>query len=279
MTASNPPPGWYPDPAGGGVRFWDGRAWTQHASPSAESRPDPGLGPQRPPSSVGLVVALAVVGVLVAFVGWQVLGASRPSPPPRPPRPAPLTIAPATPGPSAPAPATLPPAAPTPPPPSLTMDPGCPETTDALATTGATAPLLPRWVPDEPYLSFDCPVTALTTSAHGYAEFSLAVVDPAWGLSDDEVLDWVWDDLNLSTGDSRPTPGRVGGRPALGDSRTVEESGDGHRFDTTFNIAVVDAGGDRRVVVVSAVGRREGVADPRLFAEVQELWDALQVTG
>ena len=31
------PPGWYPDPQGGGLRWWDGRQWTHHVS----DRPEP----------------------------------------------------------------------------------------------------------------------------------------------------------------------------------------------------------------------------------------------
>ncbi|AGI12983.1 hypothetical protein PBI_BUTTERS_36 [Mycobacterium phage Butters] len=27
------PPGWYPDPEGGGQRYWDGRQWTSHRAP------------------------------------------------------------------------------------------------------------------------------------------------------------------------------------------------------------------------------------------------------
>lgn len=30
MSASSPAPGWYQDPTGPGVRWWDGRAWTDH---------------------------------------------------------------------------------------------------------------------------------------------------------------------------------------------------------------------------------------------------------
>lgn len=30
MSTSGPTPGWYPDPAGVGTRWWDGRAWTDH---------------------------------------------------------------------------------------------------------------------------------------------------------------------------------------------------------------------------------------------------------
>lgn len=38
MTAPNPQPGWYPDPAGApGQRYWDGRQWTHHAPPPAPS--------------------------------------------------------------------------------------------------------------------------------------------------------------------------------------------------------------------------------------------------
>ncbi|MGH9277896.1 MAG: DUF2510 domain-containing protein [Acidimicrobiales bacterium] len=28
-----PPPGWYPDPGGGGWRWWDGVRWTDHQTP------------------------------------------------------------------------------------------------------------------------------------------------------------------------------------------------------------------------------------------------------
>jgi Protein of unknown function (DUF2510) len=28
MTAPTPPPGWYPDPTGSGIRYWDGAGWT-----------------------------------------------------------------------------------------------------------------------------------------------------------------------------------------------------------------------------------------------------------
>jgi Protein of unknown function (DUF2510) len=28
-----PPSGWYPDPAGPGLRWWDGSAWTAHTAP------------------------------------------------------------------------------------------------------------------------------------------------------------------------------------------------------------------------------------------------------
>ena len=40
MTQSAPPPGWYPDPAGGGApRWWDGTDW---AGPAPQPQPTPG---------------------------------------------------------------------------------------------------------------------------------------------------------------------------------------------------------------------------------------------
>lgn len=32
QTAASQPAGWYPDPNGGGQRYWDGQAWTEHTS-------------------------------------------------------------------------------------------------------------------------------------------------------------------------------------------------------------------------------------------------------
>jgi len=41
VTQPPPPPGWYPDPAGGaGTRWWDGRGWTDHVqAPAAQQHP------------------------------------------------------------------------------------------------------------------------------------------------------------------------------------------------------------------------------------------------
>jgi hypothetical protein len=36
------PPGWYPDPSGGGSRYWDGTAWTGHVPTARRSRGIPG---------------------------------------------------------------------------------------------------------------------------------------------------------------------------------------------------------------------------------------------
>ncbi len=37
-SSSSSPPGWYPDPAGRGKRYWDGRAWTGMTRRPAASR-------------------------------------------------------------------------------------------------------------------------------------------------------------------------------------------------------------------------------------------------
>lgn len=52
--ADGPPEGWYQDPQGTGLRWWDGRSWTEHTheaappegttpEPSTQEDPDPGL--------------------------------------------------------------------------------------------------------------------------------------------------------------------------------------------------------------------------------------------
>jgi uncharacterized RDD family membrane protein YckC len=39
VNAQTAPPGWYPDPSGGGQRYFDGTAWTVHTAPYAPSPP------------------------------------------------------------------------------------------------------------------------------------------------------------------------------------------------------------------------------------------------
>ncbi|MGY2002021.1 phospholipid scramblase-related protein [Blastococcus sp. SYSU DS1024] len=49
MSHPPPPPGWYPDPAGGqGSRWWDGQGWTEHVQQAAPPPPPP---PQQPPAA------------------------------------------------------------------------------------------------------------------------------------------------------------------------------------------------------------------------------------
>ncbi|WP_369132611.1 phospholipid scramblase-related protein [Modestobacter sp. I12A-02662] len=51
MASPTPPPGWYPDPAGGpGTRWWDGRGWTEHVQqpPAPPQHPQPQQPPPHP---------------------------------------------------------------------------------------------------------------------------------------------------------------------------------------------------------------------------------------
>lgn len=62
MTGPSAPAGWYPDPAGNGQRYWDGRAWA--AAPVA---PRPPAKPKAGKIATGVVagfVALVIVGNL-----------------------------------------------------------------------------------------------------------------------------------------------------------------------------------------------------------------------
>jgi branched-chain amino acid transport system substrate-binding protein len=67
-----PPPGWYPDPAGGGsMRWWDGRAWQSATAPPGA--PQQWAGPSPSPGRrtglvVGVVAGLAVLALVVVAV-------------------------------------------------------------------------------------------------------------------------------------------------------------------------------------------------------------------
>lgn len=81
-SAQLPPPGWYPDPAGTGLRWWDGERWTEQVGelPSPPlSQPLPGAAPAATPGQasggrggrfrLGLaVLCLVIVGGLVALI-------------------------------------------------------------------------------------------------------------------------------------------------------------------------------------------------------------------
>lgn len=63
-----PAPGWYPDPQGGGLRYWDGGSWTRHRA-VAERRGQRTPHPTLPfPVAVGALVALAVPVVSSRFL-------------------------------------------------------------------------------------------------------------------------------------------------------------------------------------------------------------------
>jgi uncharacterized RDD family membrane protein YckC len=46
VNAQSAPPGWYPDPSGGGRRYFDGTAWTPHTAPYAAAAPPPWVAAQ-----------------------------------------------------------------------------------------------------------------------------------------------------------------------------------------------------------------------------------------
>ena len=53
MSEGAAPPGWYPDPGGGGQRYFDGSAWTGYTAPWPPSSPWKGARFGRPPSGPG----------------------------------------------------------------------------------------------------------------------------------------------------------------------------------------------------------------------------------
>lgn len=278
MTAINPPPGWYPDPAGsGGVRYWDGRGWTPAVQPGATPPPP---APRSRPPGLGLIAALVVVGALVVLALWQVVGASRPTAARTPTGP----VAPVTHTPTARAtPATASPTMGTPtlPSPTLTIDTGCPAEEPNRLRSQLTTVTLPRgWVVDEPHLSFDCTASATADAPEGFAEVSVGTLDPGWGLTDELAVAWAWEDLGVigpyHEGASTTT---LDGRPAYLAVRWLTERVDGVDYETTIRVAVVDAGSGRREVVLTGLSLRPGTTDDALRADVDALWRSVTVAA
>lgn len=287
MTASNPPPGWYTDPAGGGgVRYWDGSTWTPHTGPGAAGRPSPAPATPRRPGAGALVAALVVVGLLLALVAWQVIGAARGTgsrtptrvPAPVTAAPAPVTVIPAT---IAPLPSSPGEVAPTASGPTLTMDDGCAAPVAGTLRAGLTRVDLPAgWGSHETPLSFDCSVTAATNTAWGFGDVTVGSVDPEWNLDDAQVVAWAWDDLGIG-GSFIETSGNetVDGRPALVVTRALTETAQGTSYETNLRIAVIDVGGGRRDVVLTDVSSPWGAGDTPLQADVDSIWASVRVGG
>jgi hypothetical protein len=69
------PAGWYPDPRGGGYRYWDGRQWTQHVraeqvAPGA-TEPEPAAEPRAALAMPAFVAIVSGVVLLVSmFLEW-----------------------------------------------------------------------------------------------------------------------------------------------------------------------------------------------------------------
>jgi len=76
VHAPPPPPGWYQDPAGPGLRWWDGTRWTEHHQPAVAPPPPPVVGGSGPrpvvPAQkwwhIPLLVALGVLSTVVWIV-------------------------------------------------------------------------------------------------------------------------------------------------------------------------------------------------------------------
>lgn len=71
------PPGWYPDPTRtGGVRWWNGSAFTDEPYPTEGTDAPPSDPPPQPPAQPqaargrSSLIALYVVGGLVPLIGW-----------------------------------------------------------------------------------------------------------------------------------------------------------------------------------------------------------------
>jgi hypothetical protein len=70
-----PPPGWYQDPQGPGLRWWDGTRWSEHRQPAVALPPPPmpaqpvPVLPQQKWWHIPLLVGLGALST----VGWIVL--------------------------------------------------------------------------------------------------------------------------------------------------------------------------------------------------------------
>jgi len=68
--ASDVPPGWHPDPQGGGQRWWDGTHWTEHTSGATGAGPAAGgaVGTTSDARNWAMVAHLsALIGLLIGF--------------------------------------------------------------------------------------------------------------------------------------------------------------------------------------------------------------------
>jgi hypothetical protein len=84
------PPGWYPDAATGGLRWWDGQQWTEHrqpvpqqALPYSPGAPAPYVSPQwvhdvaaaqaRHNKRSRIIAVIAAVVLVAVVIGWYFL--------------------------------------------------------------------------------------------------------------------------------------------------------------------------------------------------------------
>jgi hypothetical protein len=79
VNQPSPPTGWYQDPTGPGLRWWDGTRWTEHQQhaaplppPPAMPGPIPGPVPAVPQQKWWHIPLLVALGVL-STVAWIVV--------------------------------------------------------------------------------------------------------------------------------------------------------------------------------------------------------------
>ena len=74
--------GWYPDPSGqpGVIRYWDGRRWTEHSTPSGPPPGPPTRSGCATAAIISAIVAAAVVAlIIVAAVVVAITGSKKPA--------------------------------------------------------------------------------------------------------------------------------------------------------------------------------------------------------
>ncbi len=72
---SYPPPGWYENPQGNGLRYWDGGRWTEHVQ-ARDSAVQPSTTPRSTAVHVLLFIGLWLGIILVAVIIGAVIGAA-----------------------------------------------------------------------------------------------------------------------------------------------------------------------------------------------------------
>ncbi len=75
MTEATPSAGWYADPYGAGMRYWDGQAWTRHVHPAP--RPAKGAPPVKRRSPFVRVIVFIVGTLLLGSFGIGAVDAFR----------------------------------------------------------------------------------------------------------------------------------------------------------------------------------------------------------
>ncbi len=75
MTVAQQPPGWFPDPdGGGGLRYWDGTQWTDQRAPAAPAAP---VAKKRRGRGCLTVIGAVVVLFVLLIVVVAILGGTK----------------------------------------------------------------------------------------------------------------------------------------------------------------------------------------------------------